>query len=97
MKFVPETREDIVANHEVVLDMLRYVQLSYDDVTADELARSSPSRRLLFCLFLYNHLPQLVPRTVIDFPTLLGQKVVEEHRADEPGDDAHLLLRPFGG
>lgn len=84
MKFVPETREDIVANHEVVLDMLRYVQLSYDDVTADELARSSPSERLLFCLFLYNHLPQLVPRTVIDFPTLLGQKVVKNIELTNP-------------
>ena len=84
MKFVPETREAIVANHEVVLDMLRYVQLSYDDVTAEELAGASPSERLLFCLFLYNHLPQLVPRTVIDFPALLGQKVVKNIELTNP-------------
>lgn len=85
LKLEPKTEEDLLANAEAVLAMLHAVNIPYN-ITASQLLSSTPSEMLLFTVFLYNSLPQLIPKTTIDFTCMLGETVVKNIELTNPSN-----------
>jgi len=52
--------------------MLKAVDIPYN-ITALQLRGSTATEMLLFSMFLYQSLPQLIPKTTIDFTCMLGE------------------------
>ena len=76
---------DFLANAEIILAMLRAVNIPYH-ITASQLLASAPTEKLLFVVFLYNSLPQLIPKTTIDFTCMLGESVVKNIELTNPSN-----------
>lgn len=79
----PKTNGDYLANAECVLGMLKAVNMPYL-ITASQLVNAKPAERVLFVLFLYNTLPQLIPKTNIEFPCTLHVKTTKQIELTNP-------------
>lgn len=49
------------------------------DITAEEIVEGSSLEMMLFMLYLYQTLPQFIPRTIIEYNCKLGETVVGIH------------------
>ena len=72
----PETLEECESNVRKAMDALRELGL---DFSMDAMAVLEPDPRdmLLFVLFLYQNLPQFIPKTEVEFFGTLGARVVK--------------------
>ena len=72
----PETLEECESNVRKAMDALRELGL---DFSMDSMAVLEPDPRdmLLFVLFLYQNLPQFIPKTEVEFFGTLGARVVK--------------------
>jgi len=55
------------------------------EVKAEELTDPDPKEMLVFALYLYQTLPQFVPKTKIEFACKLGESVVSSGLLATPG------------
>ena len=83
----PSSREDVVRNADTILSMLQALRIPYG-IDAESFTTMRPSERLLFVLFLYNVLPQLIPKQAIEFPCKLGARAVKKIELANPSPKA---------
>lgn len=65
----------MLKNNEVIVKLLADLGLPFD-VKAEELTDPDPKESLVFALYLFQTLPQFVPKTKIEFACKLGESVV---------------------
>jgi hypothetical protein len=64
------------ANAKVVIEMMALLRLPYT-ILEDELAFPQARELLVFCLYLYQALPQLMPRSTVEFTGRLGERLTK--------------------
>mmetsp|Transcript_4456 Transcript_4456/g.14438 ORF Transcript_4456/g.14438 Transcript_4456/m.14438 type:complete len:1214 (+) Transcript_4456:374-4015(+) len=80
-----ETAEDVANNAGVVVQMLQDLHLTYP-ITVKELTDPQPREMTIFLMYLYQALPQLLPRAQIDFEGKLGENLVKTLELTNPSN-----------
>jgi hypothetical protein len=71
----PKTTRQSEENARLVVEMMKSLQLAWEPTPeAEELMYPNAREMLMFVLYLYSTLPQLIPKTTIEFSGLLGEE-----------------------
>jgi len=85
LKKPAKSDEQCMENASVVLDMLKQLDLPYH-ITAEEIYNPQPQEMMLFSLYLYQALPQLIPKTTIEFVSVLGDSLTKHVELTNPSN-----------
>lgn len=78
---------DCMENNELVVRVMSDLGLPFE-VTPEELSSPNAREMLVLCLYLYQTLPQFVPRTSIQFACKLGDGVTKDLELSNPSKKA---------
>ena len=83
LKKNPRGDNQIRENADLVVRMLRSLQLPYV-LAPEDILDPDPRDMLLYCVYLYQTLPQFIPVSTLEFSTLLGEEKVKSIELKNP-------------
>eukprot|EP01119_Soliformovum_irregulare_P018090 TRINITY_DN5485_c0_g2_i1.p1 TRINITY_DN5485_c0_g2~~TRINITY_DN5485_c0_g2_i1.p1 ORF type:complete len:1724 (+),score=575.60 TRINITY_DN5485_c0_g2_i1:408-5174(+) len=80
-------KQQLIHNVESVINALAELKLSYN-ITVKDFLEPHSADMLIFCLYLYQQLPQFIPKGVIEFHGALQETVIKELELSNPSPHA---------
>ncbi|GAX74871.1 hypothetical protein CEUSTIGMA_g2317.t1 [Chlamydomonas eustigma] len=82
-----KSERDKLENNEAVVRFMGDLGLPFE-VKPEDLCKPEPKEMLVLVLYLYQTLPQFVPKTTIEFPCKLGESVTKDLELSNPSKKA---------
>ncbi|KAI0223616.1 Cilia- and flagella-associated protein 47 [Lamellibrachia satsuma] len=79
----PKTAEECLHNALKIINALRFLRMDYD-IQAIDITDPNPVTLLLLCLHLYNHLPNYIAKSTVEFSGALHSSVQRQVRLTNP-------------